>query len=183
MVKVSQTHSKDKDKKKKGKFNDGAGKKTKSKGEKESQVKKTTKGEKTKTGKAEKSKTDVSTEKPTEAKHRKPFRHRYGVAAMIKARREMKRVDLSLRKRPFSRIVRGIAEEVDMGPTSKPLRFTKGALESLQEVVESFLIRVFASSEENVIFNKKKRLSARYCRHIGHMVYPDILEKKLAIEG
>lgn len=63
--------------------------------------------------------------------------------ALCEIRRYQKSAELLLRKAPFARLVREIAEDQTAGGTS--IRFQRSALEALQEAVEAFLVSNFES--------------------------------------
>ena len=69
---------------------------------------------------------------------RKPRRWRPGTVALRQIRECQKSTDLLIRKLPFQRLVREVAQKID--PT---LRFQSTAILALQEVSESFLVTMF----------------------------------------
>ena len=71
----------------------------------------------------------------------KKHHFRPGAAAIREIKRYQKSTKLLLRKLPFQRIVRKIANE-----RKKDVRFQASAIEALQEATESFLVQMFEDS-------------------------------------
>lgn len=71
-------------------------------------------------------------------KTRKPHRFRPGTVALREIRRFQKSTDLLIRKAPFQRLVREIAQFL-----KEDLRFQSSAIAALQEASEAFLIGLF----------------------------------------
>ncbi|GFH45240.1 hypothetical protein CTEN210_01714 [Chaetoceros tenuissimus] len=69
---------------------------------------------------------------------KKPHRYKPGTVALREIRRYQKSVDLLIRKWPFQRLVREIAQEFKMD-----LRFTPTAMLALQEAAEAYIVGVF----------------------------------------
>ena len=69
---------------------------------------------------------------------RRPRRFRPGTVALREIRRCQKSTDLLIRKAPFQRLVREIAEEFKLN-----LRFQSTAVLALQEAAEAYLIGLF----------------------------------------
>jgi histone H3 len=69
---------------------------------------------------------------------RKPHRYRPGTVALREIRRYQKSTDLMIRKRPFQRLVREIAQEY-----RPDLRFQSNAILALQEAAEAYLVGLF----------------------------------------
>ncbi|ETV99244.1 hypothetical protein H310_07994 [Aphanomyces invadans] len=72
---------------------------------------------------------------------KKPFRYRPGTVALREIRRYQKSTDLLIRKLPFQRLVREIAQNVRLD-----LRFQGSALVALQESAEAYLVSLFEDS-------------------------------------
>ena len=71
---------------------------------------------------------------------RKPHRFRPGTVALREIRRFQKSSELLVRKLPFQRLVREIAEEWGNKPNSnEPLRWQASAVLALQEAAEAYL--------------------------------------------
>jgi histone H3 len=75
---------------------------------------------------------------PPKGHVRKPHRFRPGTVALRQIRKYQKSTDLLIRKLPFQRLVREVAQKMD--PT---LRFQSTAVLALQEAAESFLVTMF----------------------------------------
>lgn len=71
---------------------------------------------------------------------KKPHRFRPGTVALRQIRKYQKSTDLLMRKAPFIRLVRDIADSVKV--TEDPIRFTGTALGALQHTAEDFLIEL-----------------------------------------
>jgi histone H3 len=69
---------------------------------------------------------------------KKPHRYRPGTTALREIRRYQKSTDLLIRKLPFQRLVREIAQDC-----KKELRFQTTALLALQEASEAYLVGLF----------------------------------------
>jgi len=72
-------------------------------------------------------------------KPRKPFRYRPGTRALKEIRKFQKSTELLVRKLPFARLVREIANNL----TEEPYRWTAEALLALQESMEDFMVHLF----------------------------------------
>lgn len=68
-------------------------------------------------------------------------RHRPGEKALKEIRYYQKSTDLLIRKRPFSRLVKQISDELSEG-----IRFQVEALEALQHASEAYLVSLFEDS-------------------------------------
>ena len=81
---------------------------------------------------------------------KKPHRYRPGTVALREIRRYQKSTDLLIRKAPFQRLVREIAEGI------KPdLRFQSTAVLALQEAAEAYLTTLFEESNLCAIHAKR----------------------------
>lgn len=69
---------------------------------------------------------------------KKPHRFHPGTVALREIRRYQKSAELLLRKLPFQRLIREIAQE-----KNDNIRFQATALEAMQEAAEAFLVGVF----------------------------------------
>ena len=70
---------------------------------------------------------------------KKPHRYRPGTTALREIRRYQKSTDLLIRKLPFQRLVREIAQ----GFRNKELRFQSTAVLALQEASEAYIVGLF----------------------------------------
>lgn len=75
---------------------------------------------------------------PTAAGLKKPHRYRPGTVALREIRRYQKSTDLLIRKLPFQRFVRELAQDI-----KSDLRFQGTALLALQEAAEAYLVGLF----------------------------------------
>ncbi|XP_075395349.1 histone H3.3 type 2-like [Tenrec ecaudatus] len=69
---------------------------------------------------------------------RKPHRYRPGTVALREIRSFQKSTELLIRKLPFQRLVKEIAQDLKMG-----LRFQSAAIGALQEASEAYLVGLF----------------------------------------
>lgn len=69
---------------------------------------------------------------------KKPHRYRPGTVALREIRRYQKSTDLLIRKLPFQRLVREIAQDF-----KNDLRFQSSAILALQEAAEAYLVSLF----------------------------------------
>ena len=84
------------------------------------------------------------------AVRRRVHRWRPGTRALSEIRHYQKLTALLIRKLPFGRLVREIIQGI-----GAELRVTSDALESLQEVAEAYLVRVFEDSNLCAIHAKR----------------------------
>jgi histone H3 len=73
---------------------------------------------------------------------RKPRRYRPGTVALREIRRFQKSSELLIRKAPFARLIREIAEELG-AKENKVYRFQSTAVLALQEASEAYMIGLF----------------------------------------
>lgn len=90
-------------------------------------------------------------------KARKKRRNRPGTVALREIRRYQKSTELLLRRAPFRRLVREIAQDVH----EKPLRFQQEAFAALQEASEALVAEVFGDANLCAIHNKRVTLLQR----------------------
>ena len=83
---------------------------------------------------------------------KKPMRWRPGMVALREIRRYQKSTDLLIRKLPFSRLVREIAQDF-----KTDLRFQPQAIGALQEALEAYLVGLF--EDTNLCAIHKKRVT------------------------
>ena len=69
---------------------------------------------------------------------KKPHRYRPGTVAIREIRKYQKTTDLLIKKLPFQRVVREIAQEFNSN-----LRFQASAVVALQEATESYIVGLF----------------------------------------
>ena len=81
---------------------------------------------------------------------KKPHRYRPGTVALREIRKYQKSCDLLIRKLPFSRLVREIAQDF-----ASDLRFQPGALVALQEAAETYLVCLFEDTQLCAIHAKR----------------------------
>ena len=82
---------------------------------------------------------------------KKPHRYRPGTVALREIRRYQKSTELLIRKLPFQRLVREIAQ--DLGKIN--IRFQSGAIMALQEASEAYLVGLLEDSNLCAIHAKR----------------------------
>ena len=73
---------------------------------------------------------------------KKPRRYKPGTVALREIRRYQKSTELLIRRLPFQRLVREIAQDLS-GDISKTYRFQSSAVAALQEASEAYLVGLF----------------------------------------
>lgn len=81
---------------------------------------------------------------------RKPHRYRPGTVALREIRKYQKSTDLLIRKLPFQRLVREVAQDY-----KSDLRFQSGAIGALQEASEAYLVGLFEDTNLCAIHAKR----------------------------
>lgn len=81
---------------------------------------------------------------------KKPHRFRPGTVALREIRKYQKSTDLLIRKLPFQRLVREIAQEF-----KSELRFQSSAVMALQEAAEAYLVTLFEDTNLCAIHAKR----------------------------
>ncbi|CAG8446552.1 1714_t:CDS:10 [Diversispora eburnea] len=81
---------------------------------------------------------------------KKPHRYRPGTVALREIRRYQKTTDLLIRKLPFQRLVREIAQDF-----KTDLRFQSSAIGALQEAAEAYLVALFEDTNLAAIHAKR----------------------------
>lgn len=84
---------------------------------------------------------------------KKPHRYRPGTVALREIRKYQKSTDLLIRKAPFQRLVREIAD--DLGLISTGTRFQSSAILALQEASEAYLVGLFEDTNLCAIHAKR----------------------------
>src|SRR3569623_1406231 len=88
---------------------------------------------------------------------KKPHRYRPGTVALREIRRYQKSTELLLRKLPFQRLVREVAQDI-----KHELRFQSSAVHALQEASEAYLVGLFEDSNLCAIHAKRVTIMPRY---------------------
>ena len=81
---------------------------------------------------------------------KKPHRYRPGMVALREIQCYQKSTELLIRKMPFQRLVREIAQDF-----KSYLRFQSGAILALQEALEAYLVGLFEDSNLCAIHAKR----------------------------
>ena len=87
---------------------------------------------------------------PTPAGSRKPHRYRPGTVALREIRKYQKSSELLIRKSPFQRLVREIANDY-----KTDLRFTSHSILCLQEAAEAYIVGLFEDANLCAIHSKR----------------------------
>ncbi|XP_034432975.1 uncharacterized protein LOC117756542 [Hippoglossus hippoglossus] len=87
---------------------------------------------------------------------KKPHRYRPGTVALREIRRYQKSTELLIRKLPFQRLVREIAQDF-----KTDLRFQSSAVMALQEASEAYLVGLFEDTNLCAIHAKRREMSGR----------------------
>lgn len=90
---------------------------------------------------------------------KKPHRYRPGTVALREIRRYQKSTDLLIRKLPFQRLVRDIAQSFKI--RGEVPRFQSTAVLALQEASEAFLVGVFEDTNLCAIHAKRVTIMNR----------------------
>ncbi|XP_027459914.2 histone H3.3, partial [Zalophus californianus] len=88
--------------------------------------------------------------KPATGGVKKPHRYRPGTVALREIRRYQKSTELLIRKLPFQRLVREIAQDF-----KTDLRFQSSAVMALQEACEAYLVGLFEDTNLCAIHAKR----------------------------
>ena len=91
---------------------------------------------------------------------RKPYRYRPGTVALKEIRRYQKSTELLIRKLPFQRLVKEIAQDF-----KTDLRFQSSAIVALQEASESYLVGLFEDTNLCAIHAKRVTIMPKVCCH------------------
>lgn len=83
-------------------------------------------------------------------KVKKPHRYRPGTVALREIRKYQKTTDLLIRKMPFQRLVREIAQDFQTD-----LRFQSAAILALQEAAEAYLVGLFEDTNLCALHSKR----------------------------
>ena len=87
---------------------------------------------------------------------RKPHRYRPGTVALREIRQYQKSTDLLIRKAPFARLVREVAESLEI-----KCRFQSTAILALQEASEAYLIGLFKDTNMCTIHARRVTIMPR----------------------
>jgi histone H3 len=87
---------------------------------------------------------------------KKPHRYKPGTVALREIRRYQKSTELLIRKLPFQRLVREIAQDF-----KSDLRFQSSAIGALQEAVESYLVSLFEDTNLCAIHAKRVTIQSK----------------------
>ncbi|KAI1722009.1 core histone h2A/H2B/H3/H4 domain-containing protein [Ditylenchus destructor] len=93
---------------------------------------------------------------PSSGGIKKPRRYRPGTVALREIRRYQKSTELLLRKLPFQRLVREIAQEYQTA-----IRFQSSSVMALQEAAEAYLVGLFEDANFCAIHAKRVTIMAK----------------------
>lgn len=97
-------------------------------------------------------------------KERKKPHYKPGTVALREIRKYQKSTDNLIRKLPFQRLVRDIAQDF-----KTDLRFQSSAVQALQEASEARLVQLMELSNTNTLFNKRITVFAKDLSHVLEM--------------
>ena len=103
---------------------------------------------------------------------RKPRRFRPGTVALREIRKFQKSTELLIRKLPFQRLVKEVAQHID--PT---IRFQSTAILALQEASESFLIRMFEDINVCAIHGGRVTIQVKDIRLWNRIIRGNFVDK------
>lgn len=103
---------------------------------------------------SKKRKLEIGDDNDDESKKRR--RYRPGTIALREIRRYQKSTDLLIRKRPFQRLAREIAQDI-----KQDCRFTSGALLAIQEASEAYLVMIFEDANLCAIHGRRVTITPR----------------------
>lgn len=93
---------------------------------------------------------------PANAPIKRPHRYRPGTVALREIRKYQKGTDLLIRKMPFQRLVREIAQDF-----RNDLRFQSSAVQALQEAAEAYLVGLFEDTNLCAIHARRVTIMPR----------------------
>ena len=93
---------------------------------------------------------------PVQGGVKKPHRYKPGTVALREIRRYQKSTDLLIRKLPFQRLVREIAQDF-----KTDIKFQSLALMALQESAEAYLVRLFEDTNLAAIHAKRVTIQVK----------------------
>ena len=93
---------------------------------------------------------------PASASVKKPHRYRPGTVALREIRKYQKSTELLIRKLPFQRLVREVAQDF-----KNDLRFQGSAVMALQEAAEAYLVSLFEDTNLRAIHAKRVTIMPR----------------------
>ena len=91
----------------------------------------------------------------TQVLKKRPRRYRPGTVALREIRKYQKSTDLLIRKLPFQRLVREIAQNIQDNKQREHMRFQSTAVLALQEAAESYLVSLFEDTNLCAIHAKR----------------------------
>ena len=90
---------------------------------------------------------------------KKPHRYRPGTVALREIRRYQKGTELLIRKLPFQRVIREVAQDFWTGAGSP--RFSPDAIMALQEAAEAYLVGLFEDTNLCAIHAKRVTIAPK----------------------
>jgi histone H3/H4 len=92
-----------------------------------------------------------------------------GTVALREIRRYQKSTDLLIRKLPFQRLVREVAQEEQPSWNRQDYRFQSTAIEALQEAAETYLVSFLEDTNLCAIHAKRVTIRKSHSQHpTGH---------------
>jgi histone H3 len=106
---------------------------------------------------------------PASGSMKRPHRFRPGTVALREIRRYQKSTDVLIRKLPFARLVREIADSF-----KSDMRWQKNAMAALQEASEKFLIDLFETSNKLAIHSHRVTIMPKDLHLARHLMCPGL---------
>lgn len=97
---------------------------------------------------------------------KKPHRFRPGTVALREIRRYQKSTDMLIRRLPFQRLVRELAQELCGSALARGVRFQASAMSALQEASEAFLVGKFENWNLMAIHGKRVTIMPKDSHHL-----------------
>ena len=99
---------------------------------------------------------------------KRPHRWKPGTVALREIKHEQRKVELSMPKAPFQRLVREIAQDI-----VPDIRFSRGALAAAQTATEQFLIELMADSQVAACHAKRITINDKDMQVVCHLQHID----------
>jgi histone H3 len=101
---------------------------------------------------------------PSKADAATKQRYRPSIVALSEIRKYQNSSELLIRKLPFQRLVRDIAQDITREGNKEEVRFQSNAILALQEAAEAYLVRLFEDSQMCAIHARRVTIMPRDMR-------------------
>lgn len=122
------------------------------------------------TGGIKKSGGGAPTPNTTAPAGKKKFKYRAGTVALREIRKYQKSTDNLIRKLPFQRLVREIAQEFAQDFKNEGLRFQSSAVSALQHAAEHRLVELMQKSNKAAIHGGRQTLFQKDIQHVREVL-------------